>query len=63
MLFIHGSKDDFVPTWMVDPLYKAKPQPKEKWLAQGSAHARSLHDHPQAYRRVVKQFVERNVER
>lgn len=62
MLFIHGTKDDFVPTWMVEPLYKAKPQPKEKWLGPGSAHARSLHDHPQAYRRVVKQFVERYVE-
>ncbi len=62
MLFIHGTKDTFVPTWMVNPLYEAKPQPKQKWLAPGSAHARSLHDHPLAYRRAVKQFVEQYAE-
>ena len=28
MFFIHGDADDFVPTWMVHPLYEAKPQPK-----------------------------------
>ena len=33
MLFIHGDNDTFVPTWMVYPLYEAKPQPKALWIA------------------------------
>ena len=32
MLFIHGDADTFVPTWMVYPLYEAKPEPKELWI-------------------------------
>ena len=33
MFFIHGDKDDYVPTWMVYKLYEAKPQPKALWLS------------------------------
>lgn len=57
MLFIHGDNDNFVPTRMVHRLYQAKPQPKQLWLAPGSAHARAYSDHPQAYTRRVRQFV------
>lgn len=57
MLFIHGSKDTFVPTWMVYPLYKAKPQPKELWIAPGSEHAFSYRDHKEEYVRRVTAFV------
>ena len=35
MLFIHGDADDYVPTWMVYPLYEAKPGEKELWLVPG----------------------------
>lgn len=57
MLFIHGSADTFVPTSMVGPLYRAKPQPKELWVAPGSAHAMSYHDHKAEYINKVKAFV------
>ena len=57
MLFIHGTADDFVPTWMVRPLYAAKPQPKALWLAPGSAHAVAYRDHPAEYTRRVTAFV------
>lgn len=57
MLFIHGSNDDFVPTAMVYPLYEAKPQPKQLWIAPGSIHARSYNDHPAEYTRRVAEFV------
>lgn len=59
MLFIHGSDDDFVPTWMVYPLFKAKPGVKQLWVAPGSKHARSLHDHVAEYTRRVTDFVEK----
>lgn len=59
MLFIHGDSDNFVPTWMVHPLYDAKPEPKELWLAPGSAHARSYADHPEEYTAHVIAFAEK----
>lgn len=57
MLFIHGDNDDFVPTRMVYPLYEAKPQPKELWIARGSAHALAYKDHKAEYTRKVVSFV------
>lgn len=57
MLFIHGDADDFVPTWMVHPLYEAKPGRKALWLAPGSAHAKAYADHPEAYTDQVRRFL------
>lgn len=61
MLFIHGSSDTFVPTWMVYPLYKAKRGKKQLWIAPGSEHAKAFTDHPDEYRRLVKAFVDENL--
>lgn len=57
MLFIHGDEDTFVPFSMMQPLYDAKPQPKECWIAPGSEHARSYKDHPAKYTEVVRNFL------
>lgn len=57
MLFIHGEKDDFVPTWMVYPLYEAKPEPKALWIAPGSDHAKSYQDHPKEYTEHIDNFI------
>ena len=59
MLFIHGEKDDYVPTEMVYRLYEAKPQPKAMWIAPGSAHAQSYRDHSEEYTQQVRQFLSR----
>ena len=59
MLFIHGGKDTFVPTSMVYPLYEAKPQPKELWIAPGSGHAFAYRDHRKEYISKVEAFVNR----
>lgn len=59
MLFIHGDKDDYVPTWMVKPLYDAKPAPKDIWIAPGSDHANSYRDHKQAYTERVARFLDK----
>lgn len=62
MLFIHGSADTFVPTWMVYPLYEAKPgDDKELWIVPGATHAMSYRDYPQEYTLRVKEFVGRYV--
>ena len=57
MLFIHGDKDDFVPTHMVYTLYKAKPQPKRLWVVSRATHATSYLHYPQEYTAHVKDFV------
>ncbi len=57
MLFIHGETDTFVPTWMVHELYRAKPEPKELWIAPTSVHAMSYKDNPSEYTETVKNFV------
>ena len=57
MFFIHGDKDDFVPTWMVYEVYDAKPQPKELWVVPGADHATSYLRYPQLYTEKVAAFV------
>lgn len=57
MLFIHGDKDDFVPTQMVYQLYEAKPEPKELWIVPEADHARSYLLYPEEYTHRVRTFV------
>lgn len=59
MLFIHGDQDTFVPTAMVYDLYDAKSEPKELYIAHGSAHAMSYKDHKREYTARVKRFLEK----
>lgn len=59
MLFIHGDEDDFVPTWMMNELYQAKPQPKEEWLVSHTDHAHAYRNHPNLYTEKVKAFLQK----
>ena len=59
MLFIHGEKDDYVPTWMVYKLYEAKPEPKELWVVPGADHARSYLLNREEYTEKVRQFTDK----
>ena len=58
MFFIHGDKDDYVPTWMVYQLYEAKPQPKELWVVPEADHAHSYLFNTEEYTQKVKAFVD-----
>jgi fermentation-respiration switch protein FrsA (DUF1100 family) len=62
MLFIHGEKDDYVQTWMVHELYKAKPQPKEIWVVPGADHATSYKLNKEEYTQKVKQFTDKYIQ-
>lgn len=59
MLFIHGSKDKFVPTFMADKLYSAANCEKEKLIIEGAAHAESYEFSPGLYEKAVKSFIEK----
>lgn len=61
MLFIHGDKDDYVPTWMVYELYEAKPAPKECWIVPDADHARSYLLNREEYTERVKQFTDKYI--
>jgi Hydrolases of the alpha/beta superfamily len=58
MFFIHGNADTYVPTSMVYPLYKAKPEPKELWIVPGAEHAKSYKQNPKLYLAKVKAFTD-----
>ena len=60
MMFIHGDSDDFVPSWMVHPLYEAKSEPKELWITKGTDHAHSFTNYPEEYQRRVKDFLSKS---
>lgn len=61
MLFIHGSADTFVPTWMVYELYEAKPEPKELWIVPEAKHALSYKDETKEYVVKVNAFVNKYI--
>lgn len=57
MLFIHGGKDNFVPTKMVYQNYHATNGPKELWIAKSAAHARSFETYPHEYKMRINKFL------
>lgn len=57
MLFIHGSKDTFVPTKMVDQLYNATKGPKAKYIVKGAGHAKSMDTNYKKYKQTVQRFL------
>jgi len=61
MLFIHGEKDDYVPTWMVYDLFKAKSEPKELWVVPNADHATSYKLNKEDYTERVKQFTDKYI--
>jgi len=61
MFFIHGDKDDFVPTSMVYPLYEAKSPPKELWIVPGAAHGVSYRNNTVEYTARVKEFTSKYI--
>ncbi|WP_296225906.1 alpha/beta hydrolase [uncultured Lactobacillus sp.] len=61
MLFIHGSKDTFVPTEMVYKNYRASRGPKQLLIVRGAQHAKSYEHNPALYARTVKQFLAKYV--
>lgn len=57
MLFIHGDADTFVPFWMLQPLYEAKPEPKDILIVEGAEHARAFVVAPEKYVSKVVDFT------
>ena len=56
-MFIHGSKDDFVPTEMSTVLFNEKKGIKAIYYAQGAEHARALNVDQQLYQEAINNFL------
>lgn len=59
MLFIHGTKDKFVPTYMVHELFDNCSAPyKDKLLVEGADHAESYRIDKESYEKKIKEFAD-----
>lgn len=58
ILFIHGSKDTFVPVSMCHELYECCASPKKILIVEGAAHGESYFKDMQAYEAALDEFTE-----
>ncbi|MDE7538342.1 alpha/beta hydrolase, partial [Streptococcus agalactiae] len=58
-LFIHGDKDNFVPTSMVYDNYKATAGKKELYIVKGAKHAKSFETEPEKYEKRISSFLKK----
>lgn len=59
VLFVHGTEDTFVPTYMGKALYKAYKGDKELLLVEGARHARSYYIAKEKYDSCMDGFIEK----
>lgn len=59
IFFIHGEKDDYVPTSMCYKNFAATSAPKEMWIVPNAKHAEAFAIDPEAYRERVSWFLSR----
>ncbi|WP_461219481.1 alpha/beta hydrolase [Lapidilactobacillus salsurivasis] len=57
IFFIHGERDEFVPTAMVLENYAATSAPKELWVVPNADHAQAFGVDPHAYKHHVAKFL------
>lgn len=60
-LFIHGSKDTFVPYNMLDKLYDTASCEKEKLVIEGAEHAVSADVNPSLYWNTIVDFIKKHI--
>lgn len=61
ILFIHGSKDNFVPYAMLDKLYNAASCEKEKLIMQGAGHCKADKTNPNLYWSTIDKFINKYI--
>jgi alpha-beta hydrolase superfamily lysophospholipase len=59
ILFIHGTADDVVPSYMTEQLYKAAPEPKQIFLIQGARHYAIYQPGNNSYLRSIENFMKK----
>lgn len=59
ILFIHGTADDIVPSYMSEQLYKAAPEPKQILLIPGARHYAIYQPGNNSYLRAIEKFMKK----
>ena len=63
ILFIHGSRDSFVPFYMQTLLYDATPEHlRDKFVVKGVGHAECLPSAETEYKDKVKEFLQKHID-
>lgn len=62
ILFIHGTEDTFVPTWMSIKNYEQCRSEKELLLIPNAAHAASYYEDTETYEAAIKKFTKKYVD-
>ncbi|MBU3092681.1 alpha/beta hydrolase [Clostridium sp. CF011] len=57
ILFIHGEKDDYVPTFMCNQMYSVKKGYKDIYIAPGAGHAEAYWKNKDEYEKKVDGFL------
>lgn len=57
IMFIHGSNDNFVPTYMSEEMYKAKKGAKRLLIIEGAVHGNAYGTNKELYEREVHDFL------
>lgn len=57
ILFIHGAKDDFVPTWMSQKMYEECTAEKKLVIIAGAGHGESYYRDTEKYQKAVRTFL------
>lgn len=63
ILFIHGEKDNFVPTNMSRENYAACTSPKELLIVKNAGHAASYYENVLLYEKTIKDFINKHVQK
>lgn len=58
VLFIHGSKDTFVPYEMCEELYESCASRKKKFIVEGASHAESYYMDTEGYEKALTEFFD-----
>ena len=58
ILFIHGTKDTFVPYRMCNEIYECCASPKKMFIVEGASHAESYYKDTEGYEKALDEFFE-----
>jgi len=62
LLFVHGTRDGWIPLELADRLYAAAPEPRERWIVEGAYHCGAYFVDREAYIRRVGGFLARSLD-
>lgn len=62
VMMVHGTDDDFVPCYMTRQGYEVCASQKELFLVEGAGHGTSFLKEPEKYKKLVRDFLHRNLE-